>query len=315
MTNSNLILLTGATGFIGEAFLKQALHMGWRVRVLTRKLNNWPAEPGVEVVEGDLASTQDWSTVVAGVDVIVHAAAEINNVHLMSLINVLGSTQLLHAALNAGVKRWVQLSSVGAYGIIHDGMVSEDWCDNPLGPYEVSKSDFDKVLIKIAGTANIEICILRPSIVYGPGMRNQSILQMVNAIRNGIFAFIGVAGSSANYVHVNDVAQALILCVERPQAANQIYIVSAWATMEDMVAGLAAGAGRPLPKRRISSSLALCLASLFKWIPRWPLTKSRIAAMTTQSRYSTGKIERELGWKLSVPVKDGMQQLAREINQ
>lgn len=312
-STSGLMLLTGASGFIGAAFLRQVLSQGFRVRVLTRRPNDWSSQAGLEVFEGDLTNTKDWQEAVQGVQVVVHAAAEIKDPALMPMVNVQGPSRLFDAAVKAGVKRWVQLSSVGAYGPVHAGVVNEEYVDRPAGPYETSKTDFDELLKHAANIHGIEVCIVRPSNVYGPGMRNQSIGQMINAIRKGWFAFIGPSGASANYVHVDDVVQALALCVERPQAAHQTYIVSAWATMEDMVSGLAAGAGIAPPKRRISLPLAKCLAGLFQWTPRWPLTLSRVQAMSMRSRYSTEKIERELGWMLSVPVKEGMQKFARDI--
>lgn len=308
-------LLTGASGFIGAAFLRRALEKGWTVRVLTRRPNDWSSQAGLEVVEGDLTSTKDWAQAVQGIKVVVHAAAEIKDPTLMSLVNVEGPTRLLETAVKAGVERWVQLSSVGAYGPVRSGVVTEEWLDRPEGLYEASKTDFDELLNQAANIHGIEVCTVRPSNVYGPGMRNQSIGQMINAIRKGLFAFIGPRGASANYVHVDDVVQALELCVEKPQAAHQTYIVSAWATMEDMVSGLATGAGIAPPKRRIDLRLARCLSRLFKWMPGWPLTLSRVQAMSTRSHYSTEKIERELGWRLSVPVKDGMQQFARDTHQ
>lgn len=307
-------LLTGGSGFIGSAFLRRALEKGWSVRVLTRRPNDWPSQAGLEVVEGDLANTQDWTQAVQGVQVVVHAAAEIKDPALIPQVNLKGPSRLFDAAVKAGVKRWVQLSSVGAYGPVHAGVVTEECLDRPAGSYEASKTDFDELLSHAANIHGIEVCIVRPSNVYGTGMRNQSIGQMINAIRKGLFAFIGPLGASANYVHVDDVVQALELCVEKPQAAHQTYIVSAWATMEDMVSGLAAGAGIAPPKLRMDLRLAKCLGRLFKWMPRWPLTISRVQAMSTRSRYSTEKIERELGWRLSVPVKEGMQQFARDIH-
>jgi nucleoside-diphosphate-sugar epimerase len=313
-STSGLMLLTGASGFIGAAFLRQVLSQGFRVRVLTRRPNDWPSQAGLEVFEGDLANTKDWDEAVQGVQVVIHAAAEIKDPGLMPMVNVQGPSRLFDAAIKAGVKRWVQLSSVGAYGPLHAGVVTEEYVDRPVGPYEASKTDFDELLKHAANIHGIEVCIVRPSNVYGPGMRNQSIGQMINAIRKGLFAFIGPSGASANYVHVNDVVQALALCVEQPQAAHQTYIVSAWATMEDMVSGLAAGTGIAPPKRRICLPMAKCLAVLFQWTPRWPLTMSRVQALSTRSRYSTEKIERELGWRLSVPVKEGMRQFAKDIH-
>jgi len=311
-STSNLILLTGASGFIGSAFLKSALRNEWFIRVLTRNPCDWPPQPGLEVVEGDFLSTLDWTQALHNVTVVVHTAAELKEANLMSLVNVESPKHLLQAAVNAGVKRWVQLSSVGAYGRVYSGVVTEEWPDNPSGSYEASKTEFDELLWQFAQNNCIEVSIVRPSNVYGNGMRNQSIKQMLLAIRMGIFAFIGPLGASANYVHVNDVVQALDLCVTEPQAANQVYIVSSWSTMEDMVQGLVSGANLKYPRIRINLRLAKLLAFAFKWWPGCPLTLSRVKAISSLVHYSTQKIEIQLGWKLTVPLKEGMIQFARD---
>jgi len=313
-SSSGIMLVTGASGFIGTAFLKQAVDKNLHVRVLSRNPEHWLAQDGVEIVRGDLANTVDWAAAVQGVDVVVHAAAEIKDPALMPAVNVLGPERLLHAAVNAGVKRWVQLSSVGSYGQVRSGLISEDWPDNPYDPYEVSKTDFDEILKQAAQDHGIEICIVRPSNVYGPGMRNKSIQQMLSKIRKNLFVFIGPEGASANYVHVQDVVQALDLCVSHPKAANQTYIVSAWATMEEMVSCLAEGVGLMPPSRRIPLPVATLFAKTMQWWPRSPLTLNRIQAMSLRSRYSTEKIENELGWKLTVPVKEGMREFARDLH-
>jgi len=309
------MLLTGASGFIGAAFLKHAINKNFHVRVLSRNPEHWLMQDCVEVVRGDLANTIDWVEALQGVDVVVHAAAEIKDSAMMTAVNILGSECLLNAAVNAGVKRWVQLSSVGSYGQVSSGLINENWPDNPSDPYEVSKTDFDKILKQAAQNHGIEVCILRPSNVYGPCMRNQSIQQMLSAIRKNLFAFIGPEGASANYVHVQDVVQALDLCVTHPKAANQTYIVSVWGTMEEMVRGLAEGVGITPPSGRIPLVVATFLAKLMQWWPRWPLTLSRVQAMSMRSRYSTEKIEKELGWKLTVPVQAGMREFAKDSRQ
>ena len=144
------ILLTGASGFIGAAILKNALLNGWSVRILTRHPNVWLPQKGLEIVEGDLVGTQDWRAVLLGVQVVVHAAGEIKSTNIMHLVNVEGPKQLLNAAVKAGVKRWVQLSSAGAYGIVKEGVVTEIWPDNPSGPYEETKANFDNLLKQTA---------------------------------------------------------------------------------------------------------------------------------------------------------------------
>lgn len=313
MKDRKKIFITGATGFIGKLFISNILGRGYEIHVLTRTPKKIKTRSDMNIIHADFRSKLDWRLVLDGVDIIVNAAGEIHDEDAMQAVNFDGPLQLLNVAIEAGVRRWVQLSSVGAYGSIHDGIVDEHWDDCPVGPYEETKSEFDLALIEASKNSHLEVCIVRPSIVYGPGMRNLAIQQMLSAIKKGLFAYIGPEGASANYVHVRDVVQALHLCVSHPKAANQTYIVSASATMEDMVSGLAAGAGLTPPSRRIPLPIATLLARAMQWWPRWPLTLSRVQAMSLRSKYCTEKIEKELGWKLTIPVKEGMREFARDL--
>lgn len=311
----NTILVIGASGFIGWEFVQKAVKAGFKVRVVSRRLDFRLVCGAVEVFHCDFNDEIDWTTALFGIDVIVNAAGEINNKELMQSVNCDGPLRLFDAAVRAGVRRWVQLSSVGAYGRFKIGVIDERFKDSPVGHYEKTKSDFDLALINACELSNIDFCILRPSNVYGHGMRNQSVRQMLNFIRKGQFAFVGPVGPSANYVHVDDVVHAIFLCINNPIASNQIYIVSAWATIEDMVFGLAEGLGCRVPNRRIPLTLAFGLAKLMQIWPKWPLSASRVAALTSRSKYSTGKIEHELGWECTVPVKEGMYQFAQGCRQ
>lgn len=311
-----VMVLTGASGFIGSALLEAALCQGWQVRVLTRSSANWTRQhPLIEVFEGDLAVDQDWSPLVAGADVVVNAAAEILQDHLMHQVNVAGPLNLLRAAVRARVGRWVQLSSVGAYGPVHAGLVTEQWPDQPVGTYETTKTEFDRALKAACQPSGTQYCIVRPSNVYGPNMRNQSIRQMIQMIRRGWFVWMGPPGASANYVHVDDVVSATLLCMSHPNAANQTYIVSAWASIEDMVQAIASQAGVSLPTIRLNLRVAMGAAKLFQKWRDWPLTMSRIRALSSRSKYATEKIERELGWHASVSVAQGMQQMTMANSQ
>jgi len=229
------------------------------------------------------------------------------------MVNLDSPLKLLNAAIDAGVDRWVQLSSVGAYGPAYKGIIDENRSDNPIGRYEKTKSEFDVMLLEASKLSQIKVSIIRPSNVYGIGMTNDSIFKLFNSIRNGYFAFIGPVGASANYIHVKDVVQALGLCLEHPNAVNQIFIVSAWATIEKMVSGLIQETGIKFPSRRLSFALADWLSDKLKWIPNWPLTSSRVRALSMRCSYSTGKIEKELGWKLTMPVEEGMIQLNKHF--
>jgi nucleoside-diphosphate-sugar epimerase len=304
-----LVAVTGASGFIGKVLLAQLLSEGWKVRVLTRESQKWAASESVDVFVGDLVDTHDWTGFLSGVDVVIHAAAEIRQPDLMMAVNVQGPERLLHAAVAAGVRRWVQLSSVGAYGPSVSGVVDENTPEKPEGPYEKTKTLFDQLLRDAAKQSHLQICIVRPSNVYGPGMVNQSLFQMMRMIRRGWFAYMGPAGASANYVHVNDVVSALLLCAALPQAAGKTYNVSDWTTIEELVEAMAKGMGVSAPTCRLSLGFMMLLARSLQWLPRWPLTVGRVHALSGRVRYTTQRIEQELGWRASVLVERGMQDL------
>lgn len=309
-SSRGLIALTGGSGFIGSLLLRKLLSDGWRVRLLTRSPDKFEQSDSVEVFNGDLLTNDNWSDFMQGVSVVIHVAAEVKNPELMMAVNVDGSKKMLAAALDAGVSRWVQLSSVGAYGPVTTGWVTENSPENPQGVYEKSKAIFDQLLRKISLQSKMEVCIVRPSNVYGPNMTNQSLFQMIRMIKRNWFFYIGSAGSSANYVHVNDVVDGILLCAKSPKAVNKTYILSDWTTLENMVHGVSDAISVPRPCIRLPLKLTIFFSHLLQWIPRWPLTVSRVRALSVRSRYSTKAIERDLGWHVKVPVVSGIQELS-----
>jgi nucleoside-diphosphate-sugar epimerase len=307
-SSARLVAVTGASGFIGGLLVDKLLQLGFRVRALSRQQTNSSRE-NLSWVVGDLTSTRDWSGFVDGVDILVHAAAELHRAGAMQAVNFCGSLRLLQEARSAGVKRWVQLSSVGAYGSVSDGWVTEDSPTEPQGAYEVSKTRFDESLVETLKGSTTEYCIVRPSNVYGPGMRNQALSHIQRMLGKGWFAYIGPAGASANYVHVDDVVNAVAKAAVHPAASNQTYIVSDWTTLENMVVAMAQSADAAEPRTWIPLWIAKAAAYGLIFLPKFPLTPSRVRALSNRSRYSTKKIEKELDWNVTVPVVSGVRHL------
>ena len=131
-------------------------------------------------------------------------------------------------------------------------------------------------------------------------------------LKKRLFFFIGPKGASANYVHVDDVINSLMLCISSPQAINQTYIVSNWSSMEEMICAMCSELNVSIPKIRIPILLAKFISFLMCWLPQWPLTTNRIDALSNRSRYSTEKIERELGWKPKIPISVGIKKLLKK---
>lgn len=297
--------VTGGSGFIGSALIERHRGAGDVVRCLTRRRDRLPQ--GVEAVEGDLAAPDESLTrFCEGLDILYHCAAEINDERRMPRVNVDGVSALLRAAAGR-IGRWVQLSSIGVYGRHLTGVISEA---TPLAPrtlYEQTKTEADTLVLEAARTHQVPSCsILRPSIVFGAGMPNQSLVQMVGMIRRGLFFFIGRSGASANYVHVSNVADALLLCGTSPAAAGRVYNLSDWCTVEEFAGAIADSLGRPRPRFRVPERLVRCAIRMAGRFANLPLTESRVDALVSRSRYSTERIERDLGYAHAVSIPEGL---------
>ncbi len=244
-----IVAVTGASGFVGRRVVARFLAAGHHVRVLSRKGLGNLAE--VEVHRGTLGADppEAFEKFVDGADVVMHCAGEIRDITQMHAVHVDGTRDLL-AAASGRVGRWVQLSSAGVYGPIRSGIVTETNPAAPVGVYEVTKWKSEELVLAAARRGEIKAVVLRPSIIFAADMPNGSLRQMVDMLRRGWFFFIGRPGASANYVHVDDVVDALLLCAEKPEAIGQVFNLSGWTTMEAFVDALARGLGRPAPMLR-----------------------------------------------------------------
>ena len=302
--------VTGGTGFIGSTLVRRLVVGGGRVRLLTRQpagTDKFP--PGVEVIHGDLQSSAErLRSFTAGVDVLYHCAAEINDPGKMASTNVEGTGDLAQAAAG-GIRHWVQLSSVDTYGTQTDGIITEDTPRGELNLYEQTKIEAENIVIQAAEKHGFTYTILRPSKVYGPDMRNPLLFKLINLIDRGFFFYIGRPGASANYVHVDDVVESLILGGNHPSARNRDYNVSDYCSMEELVGIISSALGKPNPTWRVPENLARAAAKMTAFVPRNLLTGQRVNAMVKRARYSTARIEAELGFRHRVRMPDGLPQL------
>lgn len=303
------IAITGATGFIGGKLVAHYQALGADVHVLTRRTDR-PCQHGAISHCLDLATAgyEEFYSFLEGADIVYHCAAEIGNPAVMRQVNVDGTDKLLKAAAGR-IGRWVQLSSVGAYGVQREGIVNEQTALNPLGVYEISKVESDALVAKAALAGSFEYSILRPSNVYGTQMRNRSLFALMGIINRGLFFFIGAPGMKANYIHVDNVIAALLLCATHPQASGQTYNLSDQRSMEQFVATIAEALQVPVPTLRLPEGPMRLCAQAFGRIPRFPLTAARVAALTVKSTYSYEKIQRELGYRHEISMEDGIRQL------
>jgi nucleoside-diphosphate-sugar epimerase len=310
-----LIAITGGMGFIGRALAQAHIKRGDRVRILSRRPQLHPALNGAALYRGDLvASVDSLIPFVDGADILYHCAGEIQDPEKMHAVHVTG-TQNLCAAASGRIGRWVQLSSVGTYGFHADGQITEETPPNPAGTYEITKTLSDEEVMKASSRGAFSFSILRPSNVYAADMTNQHLFLMIKMIRIGLFFLIGQPGASANYIHVANVAKALMLCGSESSSSGNVFNLSDHRTFEAFVAVIADELGCRFPILRLPERPVRWLAKVFGTLPGFPLTSSRINAMTTRCAYPIDKIQKELGYRHEVSMEAGIQELVRAWKQ
>ena len=225
-------LVTGASGFVGRALCKVLGAEGRTVRSALRVPMEQFPYPSIAV--GDIGPQTDWSAAVTGCDAVVHLAA---HVHVMRQqagdapgdfyrVNVEGSENLARQAARVGVRRFVFLSSVKVNGeaSAERAFVESDPI-TPMDAYGISKAEAEERLRIIAIETGMEVVILRPPLVYGPGVK-ANFLSLLRAVDSGVPLPFSSICNLRSLVYVGNLVHALGACLAHPAAANRTFFVS-----------------------------------------------------------------------------------------
>lgn len=232
-----MILITGATGFVGGALIRRLATDGafiGMVAAMRREAQSWPE--GVKQVQvGDLLPTTDWSIALQGVDSLVHCAAR---VHVMQddatdplesyrLVNVQGTLNLARQAAAAGVRRLVFVSSIKVNGeaTLRDESFSADDEPAPMDPYGVSKLEAEQGLRELEAQTGMEVVIVRPPLVYGPGVK-ANFASLMRWVARDVPLPLGAIHNSRSMVALDNLVDLLFTCLKHPAAAGQTFLVS-----------------------------------------------------------------------------------------
>ena len=301
----SVIAVTGGSSFVGAALTKIHCRRGDSVRLLSRLDNCSELDPAMVVhFRGDICQSIP-PGFLEGVETVYHLAAELHDQSRMNAVNVDGTSTLLAAAGAAGVRRWVQLSSVGVYGPPTCPVVTEVTVPMPLNEYERTKLASDLLVEETCKNTSLEYSILRPSNVIGAKMKNGSFAALVNAVRRGRFCYFGPRGSIATYVHVDDVARALVACRDAP--SGSVFNLSSDCLWEELIDRISLLVGVRPPRLRLPAMPVKMVLRALEGRIRLPITCSRLASLTNRSRYSSERIVRELGFTYSRPMPVGIE--------
>jgi len=227
----NRVLVTGASGFVGKRLCEYLEDKGFDVARAVRHAER-TAKGTCSV--GSVGPDTNWNEALTGVDVIVHLAAR---VHVMEddaadplaeyrRVNVDGTKKLAMVAVKAGVRRFIYVSTIKVNGEATFGKAySASDTPHPVDDYARSKLEAEDCLWRIAAETGLEVVIVRPPLVYGPGVR-ANFLRLFKWVGRGIpFPFLRVA-NSRSLVALDNLVDLLTVCVTHPQAAGKVLLVS-----------------------------------------------------------------------------------------
>lgn len=251
------VLITGADGFIGRALPQTLVDAGWQVRCVSRALPQVPRADGpVErFAIGDLAARPSWGTVLDGVDSVVHLAAVADfsgragatAEQALFRVNVDASLGLASEAARAGVKRLVFLSTIKVLGEKTDTQpFSEKSLPEPQTPYARSKLAAERGLVDLGKELGLEVAIIRPCLVFGPGARG-SMLQLMKLVARGLPLPLAGVGNRRSLVSLVNLCDLVRCALDHPRACERVLLAADEipVSTEELVRQLACLMNRP----------------------------------------------------------------------
>lgn len=309
------LLLTGASGFVGRAVLDR-LNEDRRfesVVAVRSVLLDLPATTKVVSITAINAAT-DWRVALAECSAVIHCAAR---VHVMSdissdpldefrKVNVEGTLQLAKQAAQAGVKRFVFISSIKVNGEGTDlgAPYTSDAEPAPMDPYGISKMEAEQALRLLARQTGMEVVIIRPTLVYGPGVK-ANFFNMMNWLSKGIPLPFGAIHNQRSLVALDNLVDLILTCAEHPLAANETFLVSDGEDLSttQLLRRMAAALGVPTRLLPVPACMLECGAIL---LGRKALSQRLCGSL----QVDIDKTRRLLGWTAPVSVDQGLHKTA-----
>lgn len=304
------ILVTGASGFVGSALIAAAPGRHLRRALRQPALQ---ALPGDAIV-GDIGQATDWKTALEGVDCVVHLAArthmhgkeDTETLAMYRNVNVEGTRRLARQAADSGVRRFVFLSSIKVNGeATLENPFKETDPPAPQDAYGITKRDAENALRAICADSKMEWVILRPPLVYGPGVKG-NFLRLMQLIHRGLPLPLASIENRRSLIHVANLADALITCIDAPAAAGHTWLASDSGEIStpELIRKLAAAMDRP-------ARLLPCPVTLLKLGAALCGQPEAVARLTGSLVVDASSLRNTLGWHPRILLDQGLIDTAR----
>jgi nucleoside-diphosphate-sugar epimerase len=314
------VLVSGAGGFLGGHVIDLLLANGERPRALVRPGADATrlADAGVDVYSCDLGNGAPFEDALRGVDRVLHCAARTGPWGPdaeYQRVNVQGLAALVRAALAAGARRFVHVSSITVHGNDVRGEADED---APLrvepNPYSRSKVAGERLLARMIRDEGVPVTIVRPGWIYGPRDAS-SFARIARRVESGQMFTLGSGQNHVPLIYVRDVAEGILLASESAQAEGRSYLLvnDEPVTQRDFIAAVAAELGAPVPARRVPYGLGLLLGALAEAGGRLarsqeppPVTRYGVQLLGGENRFAIDRARSELGFSPRVGLAEGV---------
>jgi len=304
------VLVTGADGFVGGALCEALAASARQVRRAVRV-----ARPGLTdaVATGDIGPDTDWRSALEGVSSVVHLAAR---THVLrehapdppaeyQRVNLDGTRRLAQMAARAGVRRLVFMSSIKVNGEATERPFTERDAPRPEDAYGRSKWETEQALARISAETGLEVAVLRPPLVYGPGVKG-NFLRLMDLVARGTPLPLASIVNRRSLIYVGNLADAIVKAIDAPGAAGRTYLVSDGEDIStpDLVRVLAQALG-------VRPRLLPCPPALLQFGAALAGKRAELARLTSSLQVDSTALRRELDWRPRFTLAQGLAETAR----
>lgn len=311
-------LVTGATGFTGGHLARALVARGDAVSALVRGESAAAAAlagAGIALVRGDLRDRPALAAATAEVDVVYHIAAIYRQAGLPDeiyrAVNATAVKEIIEAAARAGVKRVVHCSTVGVHGDIEHPPANEDAPLDPGDIYQLTKLEGEDLAREAGTRLGIDVTIVRPTGIYGPG--DGRLLKLFRGVARRRWVTLGRGDIYYHLTFIDDLIEGFHLCATHPAAANRTYILAGGevTTLNALVALVAEGAGVPAPTLHLPvwpfhAAGAACEAICAPLGIEPPIYRRRVDFFTKSRAFDITRARTEIGFAPRVGLREGI---------
>jgi nucleoside-diphosphate-sugar epimerase len=307
------LLITGASGFVGRELALQAVARGFPLRVaLRRPEHQFPSSIEATRISA-LDGNTEWGAALEGVDVIAHCAARAHVMRELSAdplaefrrVNVQGTLNLARQAAHSGVRRFIFISSIGVNGSeTHLKPFTVEDVAAPSSPYALSKYEAESALRSLSKETGLELIVIRPPLIYGPGARG-NLETMIRWIARGIPLPLGAIHNKRSLVALDNLIDLVLVCLQHPAASNRTFLVSDGEDLSttDLLRRLGLALRKPVRLIPVPSMLLRAAAAL---AGRSDIAQKLIGSLQVDASHT----RETLTWSPPISVSEGLRRVA-----